>query len=134
MVLNSSITNYHTSAADDQEGLILNAEITFGYATPWQKVHELLIEGALATDGILAKPVPFVLQLSLEDFYARYQINAYTREADRVPALYSRLFENIQNSFRNAGLDLTAGHFMICRSSGGVRGTQPQPGRAHYDL
>ena len=128
MVLNSSITNYHTSAADDQEGLILNAEITFGYGTPWQKVHELLIEGALATEGILAKPAPFVLQLSLEDFYARYQINAYTREADRVPALYSRLFENIQNSFRNAGLDLTAGHFMICRSSGGgVRGTQGPP-------
>jgi small-conductance mechanosensitive channel len=113
MVLNASITNYHTSSAEDEEGLILNAEITFGYGTPWQKVHELLIEGALKTSSILAEPKPFVLQLSLEDFYARYQINAYTKDVDHVPAIYSQLFENIQNSFRDAGLDMTAAHFQI---------------------
>lgn len=113
MVLSSSITNYHTSTLGDEEGLILYAEITFGYATPWQKVHELLIEGALRTPGILAEPKPFVLQLSLEDFYARYQINAYTKDVDRVPALYSGMFENIQNCFRDAGLDMTASHFQI---------------------
>ena len=113
MVLNSSITNYHSSAGE--QGLILNAEITFAYGTPWQKVHELLINGALKTEGILGDPKPFVLQLSLEDFYARYQINAYTRDVDRVPELYSALFENIQNSFRDAGLDMTAAHFRIYR-------------------
>jgi small-conductance mechanosensitive channel len=113
MVLNSSITNYHTSTIGDEDGLILNAEITFGYATPWQKVHELLIEGALRSPSILKEPRPFVLQLSLEDFYARYQINAYTKDVDRVPAIYSELFENIQNCFREAGLDMTASHFRI---------------------
>jgi small-conductance mechanosensitive channel len=113
MVLGSSITNYHTSTTEDEQGLILNAEITFGYGTPWQKVHELLIEGALKTNGVLAEPKPFVLQLSLEDFYARYQINAYTKDVEHVPAIYSELFENIQNSFRGAGLDMTASHFRI---------------------
>ncbi|MDR0586522.1 MAG: mechanosensitive ion channel family protein [Treponema sp.] len=113
MVLSSSITNYHTSTTEDEQGLILNAEITFGYGTPWQKVHELLIEGALKTGSILEDPKPFVLQLSLEDFYARYQINAYTKDVERVPAIYSELFENIQNSFRDAGLDMTASHFRI---------------------
>ncbi|MDR0403157.1 MAG: mechanosensitive ion channel family protein [Treponema sp.] len=113
MVLNSSITNYHTSTTEDEQGLILNAEITFGYGTPWQKVHELLIESALKTNGILADPKPFVLQLSLEDFYARYQINAHTKDVERVPAIYSEMFENIQNSFRDAGLDMTASHFQI---------------------
>jgi small-conductance mechanosensitive channel len=113
MVLNSSITNYHTSVTEDEQGLILNAEITFGYGTPWQKVHELLIESALKTNHILKEPKPFVLQLSLEDFYARYQINAYTKNVKLVPAIYSQLFENIQNSFRDAGLDMTASHFQI---------------------
>jgi small-conductance mechanosensitive channel len=113
MVLNSSITNYHTSTMEDEQGLVLNAVITFGYGTPWQKVHDLLIESALKTNGVLADPKPFVLQLSLEDFYARYQINAYTKDVERAPAIYSELFENIQNSFRDAGLDMTAAHFRI---------------------
>jgi small-conductance mechanosensitive channel len=113
MVLNSSITNYHTSVTEDEQGLILNAEITFGYGTPWQKVHELLIQGALKTKYVLKEPKPFVLQLSLEDFYARYQINAYTKKVESAPAIYSEMFENIQNSFRDAGLDMTAAHFQI---------------------
>jgi small-conductance mechanosensitive channel len=113
MVLGSSITNYHTSTTEDEPGLILNAEITFGYGTPWQKIHELLIEAALKTNSVLKKPKPFVLQLSLEDFYARYQINAFTRDVDHVPAIYSELFENIQSGFSGAGLDMTASHFRI---------------------
>jgi small-conductance mechanosensitive channel len=111
MVLNSSVINYHTSVAE--HGLILNAEITFAYAIPWQTVHELLIAAALKTPNIMAEPKPFVLQTALEDFYARYQINAYTKAVEYVPAIYSELFANIQNGFREAGLDMTASHFRI---------------------
>jgi small-conductance mechanosensitive channel len=113
MVLSSEIINYHTSVTEEEEGLILYAEITFGYSTPWEKVHELLIEGALRTTHIMHNPKPFVLQLSLEDFYARYQINAYTKKVELVPRIYSELFENIQNTFKEAGLDMTAAHFRI---------------------
>jgi len=111
MVLTSSIINYHTSSAED--GLILNAEITFAYAIPWQTVHELLIAAALKTSNIEAEPKPFVLQTALEDFYARYQINAFTKAVELVPAIYSELFANIQSGFREAGLDMTASHFRI---------------------
>jgi len=111
MVLTSSIINYHTSSAE--QGLILNAEITFAYAIPWQTVHEILIAAALKTSNIADDPKPFVLQTALEDFYARYQINAYTKAIDCVPATYSELFANIQNGFREAGLDMTASHFRI---------------------
>jgi small-conductance mechanosensitive channel len=97
MILNSSIVNYNTSSDDRTDGLILNTEITFGYATPWETVHEILIKAALATDYIQKKPKPFVLQTGLDDFYARYQINCYTKEVDRVPAIYTQLHENIQN-------------------------------------
>ena len=111
MVLTSSIINYHTSTTE--QGLILNAEISFAYAMPWQTVHEILIAAALKTKYILEEPKPFVLQTALEDFYARYQINAYTKTVDYVPVIYSQLFENIQNGFKEAGLDMTAAHFRI---------------------
>ncbi|MDR2768154.1 MAG: mechanosensitive ion channel family protein [Treponema sp.] len=113
MVLNASIVNYHISSADDESALLLYAEITFNYATPWEIIHELLIGAALKTERVLKNPKPFVLQTALDDFYAHYQINAYIREVDYAPAIYSQLFQNIQTAFREAGLDMTAPHFRI---------------------
>jgi small-conductance mechanosensitive channel len=113
MILSSGIINYNTSSDEDAEGLILNTEITFGYATPWQTVHEILINAALATDYVQKKPKPFVLQTAMDDFYARYQINCYTKEVDKVPAIYAQLYENIQNGFHEAGIDMTAAHYGV---------------------
>jgi small-conductance mechanosensitive channel len=107
MILGSSIINYNTSSDEDEEGLILNTEITVGYSTNWQTVHEILINAALATEHVLKRPKPFVLQTKLDDFYACYQINCYTKEVDKVPGIYSELYENIQNGFKEAGLDMT---------------------------
>jgi len=113
MILGSNIINYNTSSDEDEEGLIIFAEITFGYATPWQTVHDILINAALATDYVQKKPKPFVLQTMLDDFYARYQINCYTKEVSKVPAIYAMLYENIQNGFREAGIDMTAAHYRV---------------------
>jgi small-conductance mechanosensitive channel len=112
-ILGSSVTNYNTSTDEDAEGLILYTEVTFGYATPWQTVHEILINAALATEHVLKTPKPFVLQTGLDDFYARYQINCYTKEVDMVPKIYAQLRENIQNGFTKAGLDMTAPHYEV---------------------
>jgi len=112
-ILGSSVINYNTSTDEEAEGLILYTEVTFGYATPWQTVHEILINAALATDHVLKKPRPFVLQTGLDDFYARYQINCYTKEVDLVPKIYAELRENIQNGFTEAGLDMTAPHYEV---------------------
>jgi len=113
LILGSSIINYNTSSDEDEEGLILNAEITFGYSTPWETIHEILIDAALATDHVQKRPKPFVLQTNLDDFYARYQINCYTKEVSKVPAIYTMLYENIQNGFREKGLDMTAAHYRV---------------------
>jgi small-conductance mechanosensitive channel len=113
LILGSGIINYNTSSDEDEEGLILNAEVTFGYETPWQTVHEILINAALKTEQVLKKPKPFVLQTGLDDFYARYQINCYTKAVDMVPKIYTALYENIQNGFREAGLDMTAPHYEV---------------------
>ena len=113
IILSSGIINYNTSSDEDEEGLILNTEITFGYATPWQTVHDILIAAALATDHVQKRPKPFVLQTAMDDFYARYQINCYTKEVDKVPAIYAQLYENIQNGFHEAGIDMTVAHYRV---------------------
>ena len=112
-VLQASIINYNTSSDEDEEGLILNAEITFNYATSWRTIHEILIEAALKTGSVLHNPKPFVLQKALDDFYARYQINFYTKQIHKIPKIYTELFENIQDGFAARGLDLTAPHYEL---------------------
>ena len=112
-VLQTSVINYNTSSDEDEEGLILNAEITFNYATSWRTVHEILIEAALKTSSVLHRPKPFVLQKALDDFYARYQINCYTKQIDKIPKIYTELFENIQDCFAAHGLDMTAPQYRI---------------------
>jgi small-conductance mechanosensitive channel len=111
-VLSSSITNYNFSVDNVHDrGLILYATITFGYSTPWQTVHAILIESALKAKYVEPDPMPFVLQTKLDDFYAHYEINVYTKAVDKVPTVYSELFQSIQNGFREAGLDMTVAYF-----------------------
>ncbi|AEF83128.1 MscS Mechanosensitive ion channel [Leadbettera azotonutricia ZAS-9] len=112
-ILSASIINYNTSSDEDEEGLILHAEITFGYSTPWRVIHEILIEAALKTEHVLKKPKPFVLQTALDDFYARYQINCYTKQIENMPAIYSELYQNLQDGFAAKGLDMTAPAYQI---------------------
>jgi small-conductance mechanosensitive channel len=112
-ILQASIINFDTSTDDKAEGLILNAEITFNYATPWREIHEILIDAALKTKYVLKTPKPFVLQTALDDFYARYQINCYTKHIENMPAIYSELFQNLQDGFAAHGLDMTAPQYRI---------------------
>jgi small-conductance mechanosensitive channel len=113
MILSSSITNYNTSSGEDKDGLILYAEVTMGYSAPWRQIHELLINAALKTGYVLAAPKPYVLQTALDDDYVRYQINFYTKEVSKVPAIYSELYQNLQDDFMAAGLDLTTPKYRI---------------------
>jgi len=113
IILGSNIINYNTSSDEDEEGLIIYTEITFGYATPWQTIHDILINAALNTAYVQKKPKPFVLQTKLDDFYASYQINCYTKEVSKIPAIYAELYANIQTGFQEAGLDLTTAHYRV---------------------
>lgn len=113
-ILRGSVKNYSRQATEGP-GLILHSTVSIGYATPWRTVHALLIEAAVATEGIEREPRPFVLQRSLQDFYIQYEINAYTRRANEMVPLYGRLHQSIQDEFRRAGVEIMSPHFRSIR-------------------
>jgi len=129
MVLSSHIINYSSTAKEG--GVILHTGVTIGYDAPWRKVHDLLISAAEATDGILAKPKPYVLQTALDDFYVRYEINAYTDNPNVMARTYSVLHQNIQDKFNEAGVEIMSPHYRaerdgneitIPKATGGANG------------
>ncbi len=114
-VLLSSTTNYSTNTLANANGLIIHTTVTIGYDIPWKDIHQALIDAALRTENILSNPVPFVLQISLDDFYVSYQINAYTKKANELASIYSRLHENIQDCCNEAGIEILSPHYRYQR-------------------
>jgi len=127
-VMNSHTTNFSVEAAEN--GLIVHTTVTIGYDAPWRQIHDLLIKAALATELIDRDPVPFVFQERLDDFYVVYQINAYTRIANRQQYTYSQLHQNIQDAFNEAGVEIMSSHYSNIRD--GNRSTVP-PGHLPED-
>jgi small-conductance mechanosensitive channel len=118
MVLGNHIVNY--SAGARQTGLILHTSVTIGYDAPWRQVHELLIAAARATEGLEQEPAPFVLQTALDDFYVSYEINAVSRSAHQMQAIYSRLHAQIQDTFNAAGVEIMSSHYLNLRDGNTV--------------
>jgi small-conductance mechanosensitive channel len=110
-VLNASVTNYNTSTEAGQPGLILHADVTFGYDTPLKTIEKLLLTAAEKTPHLEKEPKPFVQVKSLGDFYCVYEINAYTKNVQSIMPIYSDLYRNINLEFEAAGLDLTAPYY-----------------------
>lgn len=101
-VLTNPTINYTSSS--QQLGLVLHSTIKVNYGIPWNKVHELLIEAAVATDGINISREPYVLQKSLDENFVSYQVNAFTDVPERMETIYSDLHSNIQDKFKEAGI------------------------------
>jgi small-conductance mechanosensitive channel len=115
-VLSSNVINYSSKTKDRKDsGVIIHTTVTMGYDVPWTQTHQLLIEAALKTPHIHHKPAPFVLQTALNDFSISYQINAYTKDAGKMPLIYSELYKNILELFRDAGIELMTPHYQAYR-------------------
>lgn len=118
MVLSSSTVNYSSHTKNEKQGLIVHYIVTLGYDVPWQHVYDLLIEAALKTEFVIQDPKPFVLQTGLEDFNISYQINAYTKEANKQALIYSKLLENIQDVLGKAGIEIMSPNYHVVRDGG----------------
>jgi small-conductance mechanosensitive channel len=115
---NSTVMNSHTinySSDTVEKGLILHTTITLGYDVPWKLIHETLKQAADRTPLLLKTPIPFVLQTSLDDFYVSYQLNAYTKDANKQSIIYSDLHQNIQDCCNEAGIEVLSPHYRATR-------------------
>ena len=112
-IMSSHTVNFSQSARD--YGLIIHSEVSVGYDIPWRKTHQLLIEAALNTPGVVDDPRPFVLETSLQDYYPVYQVNAYIKDANQLAQVYSDLHQNIQDRFNEEGIELMSPHYIATR-------------------
>jgi small-conductance mechanosensitive channel len=104
IVVSSAVTNY--SALQAGPGLILHTEVGIGFDTPWRQVEALLLMAADRTTELLKDPAPFVLHKALGDFAVTYELNAFSRDAARMPRAYSALHANIQDVFNEYGVQI----------------------------
>ena len=120
-VPNNSILSQHTvnytAALRHGEGSIVHSDFTFTYVVEREIIERYLLEAAGRCTMLLKEPAPFVLITALEDFYTRYEINAYTRETERLYAVYSELHHHIVDVFREHKLNPTSSHFVSVKEN-----------------
>jgi small-conductance mechanosensitive channel len=102
-------TNYTRLAGG--KGVILNTAVTIGYATPWRKVHELLIMAAKRTPGIVQDQLPVVRQIALSDFYVEYRLSVVVEKPEIRAWTLSSLHANIQDVFNEYGEQIMSPHY-----------------------
>ncbi len=111
-ILIGKIINYSNNK---EKTIILHTTITLGYDLPWLTANDLLIQAAKLTEHIEDTPEPFVLQTSLDDYYVSYELNAHTKEAKKMPRIYSELHKHILEVFNEAGVEILSPHYMAAR-------------------
>lgn len=114
-LLSSNIINYSATIRDTHIPLILSVSMTLSYQIPWRQVHQILIEAAMATPSVLDDPPPFVHQNSLGNSWVTYELKFYTNRPSIMAGLYSALYQNIQDKFSEAGIEIVAPQYSAVR-------------------
>jgi small-conductance mechanosensitive channel len=123
MILGTYIVNYSSTAREG--GVILHTTVTLGYDLDWRKVHAVMTDAAMRTEGILAEPHPFVLQTALGDYSVSYELNAYTDSPHTMARIYSALHQNLQDALAEAGIEILSPVYHALRD--GNPSTIPAP-------
>lgn len=113
-VMAAESINYSLSS-NEYGGLIIHSEVTIGYDVNWRLVHRMLKTAAGKTPLIKEDPPPFVLQTALDDYYVRYQVNAYTESPQDQANIYSDMHALIQDEFARAGVEIMSPHYRANR-------------------
>ena len=120
-MVGGSIVDY-SAAGREGRSLFVRASVTIGYDAPWQRIHELLLASGAKLEGALKTPEPFVLQRALNDFYVHYEVFVPidSENAVNLPRLRSSLHSLIQDTFWEAGQEITSPHFYALRDGNTV--------------
>ena len=108
MLMNSAIRNF---SRGDDGATAISTTVTIGYDTPWRLVESMLCEAAARTDGVKKEPMPVVRQTVLDDFYVRYELNAWLDAENSRSEALDHLHENIQDVFSEKGVQIMSPPF-----------------------
>lgn len=109
VLLSQSVRNLSRASVPDAAPLM--ARVSIGYDAPWRQVYRLLKDAAWRTQGILGDPPPVVHQVDLGDFYVVYELTVYIDRAAARRIARSALYENIQDAFNEAGVQIMSPHY-----------------------
>ena len=84
------------------------------------------LDAANKTAHVEQNPEPFVLQKSLDDFTVSYEINAYTRRPDLLPAIYSELNRNILDEFSREKIEIMSPTYTSVRDGNPLAVPEPE--------
>lgn len=104
VILNANVTNY--SAQGQKDGLIIHTEVGIGYDVSWQQVEAFLLEAASRTTDLKRSPQPFVLEKALGDFAVTYELNAFCKAPEKLPAVYAELHRHILDVFNENSVQI----------------------------
>ncbi len=111
-ILTGNTTNYSTFS---ETGIVLHVSVGVGYDVPWKKVHDSLLEAASKVEFVLKTPSPFVLQTSLDDFYASYMLCVYVADPNKEGVILSLLNQHIQDVLAAKNIEITSPHYVANR-------------------
>lgn len=109
VVQSAAIMNFSRYAGET--GVQVHTQVTIGYDTPWRTVHRLLVAAAGMVDGIQLHPEAYVLQKSLDDFYVRYELCAFSDRPNELHLVEARLNQAVQDTFFREGVEICSPHF-----------------------
>jgi small-conductance mechanosensitive channel len=134
-MVSGSITDFSAAGREGRSPFV-TASVTIGYDAPWQRIHQLLLAAGGRLEGTLRSPEAFVLQRALNDFYVHYEVfvPVASARATDLPELRSQLHRLIQDTFWEAGQEITSPHFFAIRDGNAVtippESNPPASGRA----
>jgi small-conductance mechanosensitive channel len=109
VVVGQTTTDYSRFADTGQ--VFTPTSVTIGYDAPWRQVQALLLSAAERTAGVRKEPGPFVLQVSLEDFYVKYSLFVCLEHQGRRALTLHELHANIQDLFNEYGVQIMSPHY-----------------------
>jgi len=109
VVVGQTTTDYSRFADTGQ--VFTPTSVTIGYDAPWRQVQALLLLAAERTADVRQEPKPFVLQMSLEDFYVKYTLFVCLEHQGRRALILHGLHANIQDLFNEHGVQIMSPHY-----------------------
>ncbi|KMN82400.1 mechanosensitive ion channel protein MscS [Chromobacterium sp. LK11] len=95
-----------------RKGLAVCTKVTIGYDTPWRQVQALLELAARRAESVDPAVAPQVRQLSLQDYYVEYELQAQLRPGVLPAEGRHALHAQIQDVFNEFGVQIMSPNFV----------------------